>query len=38
MECVEFIYQEQALGTGHAIQCCYPYLNDSISITRIKKY
>ena len=37
MESVEFILQEQALGTGHAIQCCYPYLNDSISFNQDKK-
>ena len=26
LDYIEFIKQEQALGTGHAIQCCRPYL------------
>ena len=37
MDSVEFIFQEQALGTGHAIQCCYPYLYESLSINQDKK-
>ena len=26
---IEFIYQEEPLGTGHAIQCCLPFIRDN---------
>ena len=26
---IEYVLQETPLGTGHAVQCCVPYLNDN---------
>ena len=32
---IEFIYQEVAQGTGHAIQCSVPFLNENTQIERV---
>ena len=32
---VEFVFQPEALGTGHAIQCCIPNLKDNPIYTKV---